>query len=68
MLHKNFLHVETTNRCTLKCPACPRTVWQNLIKQPVKKADIDLDDLKILSTASLVKILKQCCYAETTVI
>merc|ERR1711965_434072 len=35
-----------TNRCTLKCPACPRTVWQNLIKQPIKRADINLDDLK----------------------
>ncbi len=46
MLRKNFLHLETTNRCTLKCPACPRTVWQNLIKRPVKKADINLDDLK----------------------
>lgn len=38
--------METTNRCTLRCPACPRTVWQNLIKKPIKKADIDLDDLK----------------------
>ena len=46
MLRKNYLHVETTNMCTLKCPACPRTVWQNLIKQPIKRADINLDDLK----------------------
>ena len=45
MLRKNYLHIETTNRCTLKCPACPRTVWQNLIKQPIKKADINLNDL-----------------------
>jgi MoaA/NifB/PqqE/SkfB family radical SAM enzyme len=46
MLRKNYLHVETTTRCTLKCPACPRTVWQDLIKQPIKKTDINLDDLK----------------------
>ena len=45
MLRKNYLHVETTTRCTLKCPACPRTVWQDLIKQPIKKTDINLDDL-----------------------
>jgi len=46
MLFKNYLHIETTNRCTLKCPACPRTVWQNLIKQPIQKADLNLNHLK----------------------
>lgn len=39
------LHIETTNRCTLKCPACPRTVWQNLIGQPIVKSDINIDHL-----------------------
>ena len=57
MLSKNFLHVETTNRCTLKCPACPRTVWQNLIKQPIPKADLNLDDFqRFLECESMEKI------------
>ena len=57
MLSKNYLHIETTNRCTLKCPACPRTVWQNLIGQPVQKADLDLDDFKkFLECESMEKI------------
>jgi len=57
MLSKNHLHIETTNRCTLKCPACPRTVWQNLIGQPVQKADLDLDDFKkFLECESMEKI------------
>ena len=46
MLKKDYLHLETTNRCTLKCPGCPRTVWQNLIKQPIQKADLNPDHLK----------------------
>lgn len=39
------LHVETTNRCTLKCPACPRTVWHNMFKKPVEKTDLDYTKL-----------------------
>ena len=57
MLSKNYLHIETTNRCTLKCPACPRTVWQNLLGQPIQKADLDLDDFKkFLECESMEKI------------
>ena len=57
MLSKNWLHIETTNRCTLKCPACPRTVWQNLLGQPIQKADLDLDDFKkFLECESMEKI------------
>lgn len=37
------LHVELTNRCTLECPACPRTTWKNTIKRSIKKADLDID-------------------------
>ena len=46
IFHKKILHIETTNRCTLKCPACPRTVWQNLIKQPIKKQDLNIKELQ----------------------
>lgn len=42
----NPLHIETTNRCTLACPACPRTTWQNILKKPVVKADLDVDLLE----------------------
>lgn len=34
------LHLELTNRCTLACPACPRTEWANLLKRPVPKQDL----------------------------
>lgn len=40
------LHVETTTRCTLFCPACPRTTWQNILKKPVDKQDLDVDLLE----------------------
>ena len=46
MLYRKSFHVETTNRCTLQCPACPRTVWNQLVGRPVKKADLNLDDFK----------------------
>lgn len=38
-----FLHVELTNRCTLECPACPRTIWKETVKKPVEKSDLDID-------------------------
>jgi|LakMenE18May11ns_1017448.scaffolds.fasta_scaffold9768220_2 MoaA/NifB/PqqE/SkfB family radical SAM enzyme len=40
-----LLHIELTNRCTLECPACPRTVWKNTTKHPIKKADLDIEQL-----------------------
>jgi len=43
--HKS-LHIETTTRCILACPACPRTTWQNIIKRPVTKSDLDVDLLE----------------------
>ena len=43
---RKVLHLETTNRCTLKCPACPRTIWQNYLGQPIAKADLDIDHLE----------------------
>ena len=39
----NQLHIELTNRCTLACPACPRTTWQQLTKNSVAKSDLDID-------------------------
>ena len=43
--NKNRLHIELTSRCTLACPACARTVWKNLLKTPIPKADLDIDSL-----------------------
>lgn len=43
MTIKNSLHIELTNRCTLECPACPRTVWKDIVKKPVIKKDLDLE-------------------------
>jgi MoaA/NifB/PqqE/SkfB family radical SAM enzyme len=42
----NSLHIETTTRCILACPACPRTTWQAMLKRPVSKADLDIDLLE----------------------
>lgn len=38
------LHVELTTRCTLECPACPRTTWREIVKRPIQKSDLDIDD------------------------
>lgn len=40
------LHIETTTRCTLACPACPRTSWQNITGRPVIKSDLNIDLLE----------------------
>lgn len=51
------LHIEVTNRCTLECPACPRTTWKNILKRPVEKADLDIDSFeKFLDCAGGKKI------------
>lgn len=39
------LHLELTNRCVLRCPACPRTQWHDLLKKPVPRNDLDFHDL-----------------------
>lgn len=39
------LHLELTNRCVLRCPACPRTTWHDLLKKPVPRNDLDFHDL-----------------------
>jgi MoaA/NifB/PqqE/SkfB family radical SAM enzyme len=39
------MHIETTSRCTLACPACPRTWFSDKFGQPVPKKDLDLDAL-----------------------
>jgi MoaA/NifB/PqqE/SkfB family radical SAM enzyme len=40
------LHIETTTRCSLACPACPRTIWHDITKKPVAKEDLDVDLLE----------------------
>lgn len=39
------LHIELTTRCTLACPACPRTEWKNLIGKPVNNIDLNYEHL-----------------------
>ena len=43
---RNSLHIETTTRCVLACPACARTTWQNITGRPVIKSDLDVDLLE----------------------
>ena len=53
----NYLHIETTTRCSLACPACPRTTWHSITKRPVVKSDLDVDLLeKFLDCESGKKI------------
>jgi MoaA/NifB/PqqE/SkfB family radical SAM enzyme len=40
------MHIETTTRCILACPACPRTNWHDITKKPVAKQDLDIDVLE----------------------
>jgi len=41
-----YLHVETTTRCVLACPACPRTTWREITGRPAVKHDLDVDLLE----------------------
>lgn len=45
-MEERLLHVELTSRCTLACPACPRTEWNSLLKRPVIKNDLDINDFE----------------------
>ena len=37
------LQIETTTRCTLRCPACSRTIFAERLKRPVPHHDVDPD-------------------------
>ena len=37
------LQIETTSRCTLKCPACSRTWWNETLGRKIPINDIDID-------------------------
>lgn len=39
------LQIETTSRCTLKCPACSRTWWNQTLKKRIPISDIDIEML-----------------------
>ena len=39
------LQIETTSRCTLKCPACSRTWWNQTLKKGIPISDIDIEML-----------------------
>jgi MoaA/NifB/PqqE/SkfB family radical SAM enzyme len=41
MINLNKLQIETTTRCTLKCPACSRTWWAETLRKKVPIYDID---------------------------
>lgn len=40
------MHIEPTSRCTLACPACPRTWFSTRFSEPFPKQDLDLDHLE----------------------
>ena len=39
------MHIEPTSRCTLACPACPRTWFINKFNRPFPKQDLDVNEL-----------------------
>ena len=41
-----MINVETTSRCTLKCPACIRQVYYGVRNQPVPGKDISIEDFE----------------------
>lgn len=45
ILTDTILHIELTTRCTLACPACPRTQWKNLLGKSIHNTDIDYNNL-----------------------
>jgi MoaA/NifB/PqqE/SkfB family radical SAM enzyme len=40
------MHIEPTSRCTLACPACPRTWFSDQFNRPFPKQDLDLDQFE----------------------
>jgi MoaA/NifB/PqqE/SkfB family radical SAM enzyme len=40
------MHIEPTSRCTLACPACPRTWFTEKFDRAFPKQDLDLEHLK----------------------
>lgn len=40
------MHIEPTSRCTLACPACPRTWFADKFSRSFPKQDLDLDQLE----------------------
>jgi MoaA/NifB/PqqE/SkfB family radical SAM enzyme len=40
------MHIEPTSRCTLFCPACPRTWFADKFNRAFPKQDLDLDHLE----------------------
>lgn len=43
---KKQLHLELTTRCNLQCPACPRTLFSEMLNKPVPKQDLDMDEFE----------------------
>jgi len=39
------MHIEPTSRCTLFCPACPRTWFTDQFNHPFPKQDLNINDL-----------------------
>ena len=44
-LTDSILHIEPTTRCTLSCPACPRTEWKQLLGKPIHNLDLNYEEL-----------------------
>lgn len=60
---RETLHIEPTTRCTLACPACPRTTWHTLTNRPVAKSDLDvsaLDKFLDCDAGRLIKHFSLC--------
>ena len=60
---RNTLHIEPTTRCTLACPACPRTTWHELLGKPIDKIDFDyklLNQFLDCESGNNIEILNLC--------
>ena len=62
-MQDKHLHIEVTSRCTLECPACPRTSWKEITKIPMPKQDLDIADFKSFMDCEggkKIEILRLC--------
>lgn len=52
------LGIEHTNKCNLRCPACPRTAYKNRVNPVLEMTQITLDDYKRILPPQFCKKLK----------
>jgi len=51
-------HLEPTNRCTIACPKCPRTIWPDRLQQ----SDLKIEDLQHFFTGKILEDTEQVIF------